>query len=146
MFYRFAADAVVIFHFCFVGFVITGGVLVLRWRKLMLLHIPAVLWGITVELSGWLCPLTPLENNLRRWGGYDGYEGSFVDHYIMPILYPEGLTRNIQIVLGCFIFAVNAACYGYILVRRHRTGRKPHAAIADDSTSGAAAFASSADD
>lgn len=118
--YKLLVDALVAFHFGFVAFVITGGLLVLRWRRVMWLHLPAVAWGIWIELSGGICPLTPLENRLRGHGGQAGYAGSFVDHYIMPVLYPEGLTRNLQFTIAGLIVLINGACYGYLLWRRRR--------------------------
>src|SRR4051794_25174780 len=120
---RLLADAVVIFHFCFVAFVIGGGLLVLRWRRLMWLHLPAVAWGIFIELSHGICPLTPLENHLREAGGGSAYQGDFVDHYIMPVLYPEGLTNRMQVALAGIIVTINAVCYT-IIVRRHLRTRR----------------------
>ncbi|MDB5294728.1 MAG: rane protein, partial [Phycisphaerales bacterium] len=93
--YKLLADALVAFHFAFVAFVIGGGLLVLWRRRAMWLHLPAVAWGIWIETSGGICPLTPIENGLRLSAGEAGYEGGFVDHYIMPVLYPAGLTRNL---------------------------------------------------
>jgi hypothetical protein len=113
--YKFLADAVIVFHFAFVGFVLLGGLLALRWRRVAWVHLPCVAWGIWIELSHGLCPLTPLENDLRAKAGRDTYEGGFVNHYIMPILYPEGLTPQIQITIACIIIAMNGACYGFIL-------------------------------
>ena len=124
MIYRLAADAVVIFHFCFVAFVVTGGLIVLRWRRVAWLHLPAVAWGVYVEFSGRLCPLTPLENSLREWGGRDTYQEGFVDHYIMPVLYPEGLTHELQIWIGCAIFLINAVCYSVFLYRYQAARRR----------------------
>jgi uncharacterized protein DUF2784 len=125
MLYRIGADAVVIFHFCFVGFVITGGLLVLRWRRVMWAHLPAVAWGVFIEFSHGLCPLTPLENHLRELGGASAYQGGFVDHYIMPVLYPEGLTARMQVMLGTLILVVNVTCYGFILYRHFASRRRP---------------------
>ena len=119
--YQYLADAVVVFHFAFVAFVVTGGLLVLRWRRVMWLHLPAVAWGVFVEFSGWLCPLTPLENRLREWAGEAAYQGGFVDHYIMPVLYPEGLTRNTQFVLGALIFLINLVCYSVLIYRSRKS-------------------------
>ena len=121
--YRFLADALVTFHFAFVAFVVVGGLLVLRWRRVMWFHLPAVAWGVFVEFSGWICPLTPWENRLRALGDEVTYEGGFVDHYIMPVLYPEGLTRDAQYVIGSLIFLINAACYGVILYRHYKARR-----------------------
>ena len=89
---RIIADAIMVFHLCFVTFVMTGGLLALRWRRVAWLHLPAVAWGIYIELSHGVCPLTPMENRFRRWGGGSTYQGSFVEHYITPIVYPHGLT------------------------------------------------------
>jgi len=112
MAYRILADYVVVVHFGFVLFVMFGGVLALRWRSVMWLHLPAVVWGVVVELAGWTCPLTPLENCFRDMGEEAGYGGGFVEHYLLAILYPEGLTRNVQMTLGCVALAVNLLIYG----------------------------------
>jgi hypothetical protein len=109
--YRILADLVVGLHLLFVLFVIAGGFLVLRWRGLMLLHLPAAAWGAVIEFKGWICPLTPLENWLRGRGGQAGYGGGFVEHYLLPILYPSGLTREVQIVLGLLVLAINLGVY-----------------------------------
>src|SRR5947209_12817573 len=106
-FYKFLADALVVFHFCFVGFVLLGGLIVLRWRRVKWLHLPAVAWGIFIELSHGICPLTPLENGLRARGGAATYQGGFVDHYIMPVLYPDGLTARMQVMIACVIIGLN---------------------------------------
>ncbi len=120
--YGYLADAVVVFHFAFVAFVMAGALLVLRWRRVMWLHLPAVAWGIYIELSHGICPLTPLENRLRSLGGEAGYQGGFVDHYIMPVLYPEGLTEGMQVALACLIILINFTCYGlmFYLYRKSR--------------------------
>lgn len=112
--YAVAADMVVIIHFVFVIFVLLGGVLLLKWRKLVWLHLPAMVWGVMIEFSGWICPLTPYENQLRAQAGLEMYDGDFVMRYIMPVLYPEDLTRSIQILLGFIILAINAICYYYV--------------------------------
>jgi len=122
MVYRWLADAVVVLHLCFVAFVTLGGFLLLRWPKLIYVHIPVAAWGVLIEFSGWICPLTPLENALRVRGGQVGYEGDFVTHYLLPVLYPYGLTRNIQLVLGAGVLGVNAVAY-FLFVRR-RLGKK----------------------
>jgi hypothetical protein len=120
VFYSVAADFVVILHLAFVLFVVGGGFLVLRWRRLWWLHVPAAAWGALVELAGWICPLTPLENSLRGLAGQAGYTGGFVDHYIMAVLYPDGLTRELQIVLGLFVLGLNALIYAVLLRRSYR--------------------------
>ncbi len=122
------ADAVVLLHSGFVLFVIFGGLLVLRWRPLIWFHLPAALWGALIEFAGWICPLTPLEHWLRREGGLAGYQGGFVEHYILPVLYPHGLTREVQLLLGAFVVIINLVVYGLIwrrIIRAptpHRTG------------------------
>jgi hypothetical protein len=110
------ADLVVVVHAGFVVFVVLGGLLVLRWPTLVWLHVPAVLWGALVELAGWTCPLTPLEQRLRG----QGYRGGFVDRYCLPILYPDELTRSVQVVLGAAVILVNLLVYGLVLRRRAR--------------------------
>jgi hypothetical protein len=115
-----AADLVALLHLTFVVFVVSGGLLVLRWPRLAWLHLPAVAWGATIELLGWICPLTPLENRLRHAAGLAGYEGGFVDHYLLPVLYPASLSRSVQIMLGLSVLLINAVLYGSILRRRVR--------------------------
>ncbi|MGA6827007.1 DUF2784 domain-containing protein [Nitrospira sp. NS4] len=111
--YRLAADLVVLIHLSFVLFVLLGGLFVLRWPRVMWLHLPAAAWGAFIEFSGWICPLTPLENWLRTQGGSHGYEGDFVVHYVIPLLYPETLTHDIQLILGAIVVTVNLAIYGW---------------------------------
>jgi hypothetical protein len=105
------ADLVVALHFGFVLFVVLGGLLVLRWRWVGLVHLPAAVWGAWIEFSGRICPLTPLENEYRRLGGEAGYTGGFIEHYILPVLYPHALTRNIQVALGVVVVALNLGLY-----------------------------------
>jgi len=112
------ADLVVAIHFTFVLFVILGGLLVLRWPRLAYLHLPAATWGVLIEFAGWVCPLTPLEQSLRLKAGEQGYSGSFIEHYVLPLLYPSALTRTIQLVLGCLVLGLNLGIYGYLLYRR----------------------------
>ena len=120
MIYRLIADAVVVLHVCFVLFVVFGGFLLRRWPKLVYAHIPAAIWGVLIEFGGWICPLTPLENSLRVRGGGQAYQGDFIDHYVLPLLYPHGLSRNIQAALGAFALAVNVFAYTvYVRHRRH---------------------------
>ena len=118
--YRLLADAIVVFHAAFVVFVVVGGWLVVRWPRVALIHIPAAIWGALIEVAGWVCPLTPLENYLRGRAGEMGYAGGFVEHYVLRALYPEGLTPTIQWGLGLFVIVVNAAAYGYVLRSRRR--------------------------
>jgi len=111
MWYRGAADFVLVVHFAFVVFVVLGGVLALRWRRVAWAHIPIALYGAAIEFAGFICPLTPLEVWLRRQGGEAGYEGGFVEQYITAALYPTGLTREIQVALGIGVLAINAVVY-----------------------------------
>lgn len=119
MLYRFLADLVVLVHFGFVLFVVLGGLLALRWPRAAWIHLPVALWGAGIEFAAGICPLTPLENRLRRLGGEASYTGGFVEHYVLPVLYPEGLTREVQLVLGTFVLLLNLAVYT-IVWRRHR--------------------------
>lgn len=116
--YGVLADVVVGLHFLFVLFVVLGGLLVLRWPQLAYLHIPAAIWGAAIELGGWICPLTPLEHSLRRQAGGAAYSGGFIEHYILPVLYPTGLTRNFQLVLGFMVIALNLAVYAYVIRKK----------------------------
>lgn len=118
MLYRVLADTVLITHLCFVVFVALGGLAVLRWRRVAWLHVPAVLWGVYIEFSGRICPLTPLENSLREHGSEPGYSGGFIEHYITALVYPEGLSRTVQIALGAVVIALNVIIYWRVLKRR----------------------------
>ena len=109
--FRVLADAIVILHLSFVLFVGLGGLLVLRWPRVACVHLPAVVWGAWIEMAGWICPLTPLENWLRERGGGVAYTASFVDQYVMPVVYPAALTRQIQWLLAGFVVGVNAIVY-----------------------------------
>jgi hypothetical protein len=121
---KLAIDGIVLFHFGFVLFVMFGGLLVLKWRRLGWLHLPALAWGILVELNGWLCPLTPLENALRAQAGLEMYRGDFVMHYIMPVLYPAALTRETQILFGLVLILLNIVVYGLLIRRIARPRRR----------------------
>lgn len=118
MTYRIAADFVVLTHFAFVLFVALGGFLVIRWNRLAWVHLPVALYGCIVEFVGFVCPLTPLENHLRRLGGEAGYKGGFVEEYIIRVLYLEGLTREIGIMLGLTVVVLNVIAYAIVLRRR----------------------------
>jgi len=122
MLYGRMADLVLVVHLAFVAFVALGGFLVWRWRRLGWLHVPVALWGAVIAVTGFTCPLTPLENRLRRLGGQTGYEGGFIEHYITAALYPAGLTRGAQIMLGAAVLALNLVVYwrAYLLSRRER--------------------------
>ncbi|MGH8714310.1 MAG: DUF2784 domain-containing protein, partial [Casimicrobiaceae bacterium] len=115
-----AADAVLAAHLGFVPFVVCGGWLVLRRPALAWLHVPAVAWAAFVEFSGWICPLTPLEVALRQGAGEAGYGGDFVEHYLVALIYPSGLTRELQVLAGAIVLLVNLAIYGILWRRRFR--------------------------
>jgi hypothetical protein len=117
------ADILVLLHLLFVAFVVAGGFLLLRWPKIAWLQVPAAVWGAHIEFSSGICPLTPLENHLRALGGEAGYSVSFVERYLMPILYPANLTVPIQLVLGGLVVAVNLAAYALA----YRAWKRRHA-------------------
>ena len=112
--YRLLADLVVILHLAFVAFALFGGLLALKWKRIVWLHVPAALWAAAIEFGGWVCPLTPLEIWLRGQGGELGYRSDFIEHYILPLLYPATLTREVQFVLGVVVLAVNFASYAWV--------------------------------
>ena len=117
MIYGLLADLVVLVHLSFVLFAVFGGFAVYRWRRVLILHLAAVVWAVLVEVFGLLCPLTPLENRFRRMAGQEGYETDFIDRYIMQLLYPEDLTRETQILLGCAVLAINVLVYAFLWKR-----------------------------
>ncbi len=118
--FRSAADLVVVVHVVFVVFVVAGGLLVARWPRLAWVHVPAAAWGVFIEFRGWICPLTPLENYLRERGGSSPYEGDFIEHYVLPLLYPAHLTPAVQIGLGSLALVVNILLYGVVLRKASR--------------------------
>ena len=120
MIYKLLADLVFLVHLAFVLFVVLGGIAVWRFPKLAWLHLPAVAWGALIEFAGWICPLTPWEQSLRLLAGEQGYSGGFVEHYLVPILYPAALTRDIQIVLGLLVLLINGIAYALIVRRLRR--------------------------
>lgn len=124
MTYRLLADAVLLVHLTFIVFVVLGGLAVLRWPRLAWLHLPAVAWGAWIEFSGRICPLTPLETELRTRGGDATYQGGFIEHYVTALIYPEGLDRRQQVMLGAFVLLLNAAVYARLLLRRRRARRE----------------------
>lgn len=117
MAYRISADILVLVHFAFILFVMLGGFLVLWRRQLAFLHIPAVAWGAWVEFSGWICPLTPWEQELRLKAGEGGYGGGFIEHYLIALVYPAGLTPSIQAILGIAVLAANLCIYAWVIKR-----------------------------
>lgn len=118
MAYALAADALVLLHLAFILFVVLGGLLVAyRWQVLFL-HLPAVAWGVLLELNGWICPLTPWEQQLRLAAGEAGYSGGFIAHYLLPLIYPAGLNRAVQLWLALGVVLVNLAIYGWLLLRK----------------------------
>ena len=123
MVYRILADLVVGVHALFVAFVMVGGLLALRWPWVAALHLPAAIWGALIELQGGICPLTPLENSFRGAAGEAGYQGGFIEHYLLPVLYPAGLTRGVQLALASVVIVVNVLVYGVVIARRRRPTR-----------------------
>jgi hypothetical protein len=119
MLFRLTADLLVGIHFLFIVFVVIGGFLCWRWPRMAWVHLPAAIWGAVIELMGWVCPLTPLENTFRRRAGQVGYEGGFIEHYLLPVIYPAGLTREVQLGLGVAVILLNAIAYG-VVIRRLR--------------------------
>lgn len=122
MLHRALADAVLVLHLAFILFAVLGGLLVLRHPRLAWLHLPAVAWGVMIEFAGWICPLTPLENRLRIQGGEEGFGGGFINHYLVPLIYPDGLTRELQWLLGGLVLAINAAIYLRFWLSRRSAG------------------------
>ena len=111
MTYNLAATGIAFLHLLFILFVLFGGFLVLKWPGLKWVHLPAAVWGVLIEFFGWWCPLTKWENYFLREAGRAGYSGGFVSHYIMPVIYPPGLTRELEIAIGLIVLAVNLAIY-----------------------------------
>ena len=122
--YRLLADLVLILHAAFVAFVMLGALLVLRRPRLVWIHLPAVLWGAGIEFLGGICPLTPLENHWRRLAGEQGYPGDFIEHYVAAVLYPEGLTRRMQVALGLLVLGFNVSIYTWAWLRTRSTGKR----------------------
>ena len=123
MVYRLLADAVLVVHLAFIVFVVLGGIAVLRWPRVAWVHLPAVAWGAWIEFSGSVCPLTPLEIGLRDRSGGVSYQGGFIEHYVTALIYPEGLDRQQQVILGAFVLVLNAAVYAWVLLSRRRRSR-----------------------
>lgn len=121
--YRFLADVTAVVHLLFIVFVFAGGLAALRWPRVAWVHIPAAVWGTVVEVMGWVCPLTPLEDHFRALGGAEAAHGDFVARYILPVLYPERLTPAVQKVLGALVIIVNIGVYAFV-IRKRRRARK----------------------
>ncbi len=115
--YRLLAGAVVVLHGLFIAFVVVGGFLAWRWRWVAVLHVPCAAWGAWIELRHGVCPLTPLENYLRAKAGLEGYGGGFIEHYLVPAIYPGGLTLRMQVLVGAAVVALNVAVYAPLLRR-----------------------------
>jgi hypothetical protein len=116
--FRILADAILVVHLGFILFVVAGGFLV-RWRKgVAWVHIPTVAWGALIEFMGWVCPLTPLEIWARSRAGESGYTGGFIEHYLLPVVYPAALTHDVQIALGTLVLVVNVTIYTWIVRKR----------------------------
>ena len=120
MLYGILADLVLLIHLSFVLFVVGGGLLALKRPRVAWLHMPALVWGALIEFTGWICPLTPLENRLLMQSGTSSYEGDFIGRYVLPILYPAGLTRQMQLALGLLVVFINAGAYGWLVIRTRR--------------------------
>lgn len=123
MLQRIAADAVLFLHLAFILFVLLGAVIALRWHWIAIVQLPAAAWGAFVELTGRTCPLTVIENDLRIRAGESGYRGGFIEHYLLAIIYPDGLTRNVQIMLAAVMLVTNGAIYATMLYRRSRRAK-----------------------
>jgi hypothetical protein len=123
MLYSALAELVLVLHAAFIVFMLIGGLLALRWRLLPWLHLPCVLWVILIELNGWICPLTPLENQLREAAGARGYSGGFIEHYLLPLVYPPGLTPGLQALFAALVFGINLTIYTLVWRKRRRRRR-----------------------
>jgi uncharacterized protein DUF2784 len=121
MLYRVAAEGVLLLHLSFIGFVLFGALLTARWRWIPAIHLPSAAWGCFVELSGRVCPLTYAENYLWRRAGRAAYSQDFIQHYLVPVIYPVGLTQRIQLILAVVVIVTNALVYGWVLTRRRAT-------------------------
>jgi hypothetical protein len=125
MLYRLGAEAVLLLHFSFIAFVLFGALLALRWRWVVLAHLPAAAWGCFVELTGRICPLTYVENDLRSRAGLSGYSEGFIEHYLLPVIYPAGLTRHAQFALAGLVVILNVVAYGWLVLRHLKACREP---------------------
>lgn len=123
MAFRLLADLTVLVHALFIVFVVVGGFLAWRWRRVAWVHLPCAAWGALIEFAGWVCPLTPLENHFRRLAGAEGYAGGFIEHYLVPVIYPEAWTFTLRMLLGALVVLVNAFAYWRFVVRRPARGK-----------------------
>lgn len=123
MLFRLAADAVLLLHLAFIVFAVLGAALAFRWRWMPIVHLPAAAWGIFVELTGRICPLTYLENDFRLKAGQAGYDESFIEHYLLNIIYPSGLTADLQYILAGIVLVINLTLYSALLLGKHPTAR-----------------------
>lgn len=122
--YLLAANFVLVLHLAFIGLVLLGGLVVLRRPRFAFIHLPAAVWGVLVEAMGWYCPLTDLEDYLLRRTGEAGYATGFLERYLLALIYPEGLTREVQWMLAGVVVVVNAGIYGWVLIRRQRSTKR----------------------
>ena len=120
MLFRLLSDVVVLLHLVFILFAVLGGIFVIWWRRILWLHLPAVAWAAWIEFSGGICPLTYLENWLLVKSGLGGYHGDFITHYIMPVVYPPNLTRQIQITMAAGVIIVNIVIYAFVIINRRK--------------------------
>ncbi len=125
MIHLLAANAILTLHLLFICLVMFGAVAALRWPRFAIIHIPAATWGFLVEAYGWYCPLTDLENALLRKAGQEGYTGGFIENHLLAIIYPDGLTREIQMALAVMVLLVNGGMYGWMLCRCWRKKHTP---------------------
>lgn len=119
--YNILADVIVVIHFLFIIFVVIGGLFVIRWPKLAFVHLPAAVWGVAVEIFGWICPLTPWENHFRELAGDASYSGDFIVRYFLPVIYPEYLTKTIQYLFGGIVIFVNIVIYIFVIRKRRKS-------------------------
>jgi hypothetical protein len=125
MLYRIGAEAVLLLHLSFIVFVLFGALLAWRWPWIVLAHLPAAAWGCCVELTGRICPLTYVENDLRSRAGLSGYSEGFIEHYLLPVIYPAGLTQHVQFGLAAVVVILNGVAYGWLLRKRLKARREP---------------------
>ena len=120
MLYKIAADLVILFHFAFIVFVLVGGLLVFKWRWIIWLHIPAAIWGSMIIIIGWICPLTPIENWLRQAGAQEQYSSSFLEQYLIPVIYPLGLNHERFIAMGLVVIVINVFVYTILFINQKK--------------------------